>query len=712
MVFMGYIREGTDTTLKCGPLLTSAGALATGLTVTNAQTLISKVGGALTAKTGTAPSEDGGTANYSVPVTGAADVSSTGRFEVQINNPGALPWRGDWAVIDAATFDSWVSGTSAQLVELTTGGIAALDSQIQSSVTAASSPPSASGALAAVGAINTPTAGQQVLTLDAGALSGTNRYVGQTIWIGSGLGIGQARPIRSQSGLAVTIDNLSIQPAAGDTYIVDWGSQSVLPVDIANISNLDATVSSRGAATDLATALTNLTSILARLPAALVSGRMDASVGAMAANTMTAAAAAPDLTTELQSGLATAAGLSAATANLDVAVSTRASGVAVAALPDAAGVSAAVWDEAQAGHTGAGTFGAFLDAAVSGVSTGGVSAADIADAVLDEALSGHVVAGSLGESVAATLARLPAALIGGRIDATLGAVQADAITAAGLAADVTTELQNGLATAAALATAAGNVTNIQSRLPAALVAGRIDANVGAMGANTMTASAAAADLTAELQSGLATAAGVTAAVAPLATAAGLTAATANLDTSVSSRASAANLATANTALVDLGGRVPAALVAGRMASDMGSIGGDAAQPAALVAALPRLDVAVSSRSTYAGGAVLSVTNPVTVATVLDKAGYGLESGAVADIVDGVDALRVAAEAAPVAEPSGPIVWGASTSADILAWLGAMHGNPKRQTADTLSIRDADDAANLATAAVSDAGGVVIVGRLL
>lgn len=44
-----------------------------------------------------------------------------------------------------------------------------------------------------------------------------------------------------------------------------------------------------------------------RLPAALVSGRMDSSVGAMAANTMTAAAAAPDLVAELQATLATEA---------------------------------------------------------------------------------------------------------------------------------------------------------------------------------------------------------------------------------------------------------------------------------------------------------------------------------------------------------------------------------------------------------------------
>jgi hypothetical protein len=44
-------------------------------------------------------------------------------------------------------------------------------------------------------------------------------------------------------------------------------------------------------------------------PNVLVSNRVDTSVGAMAANVMTAAAAAADLTTELQSGLATAAAL-------------------------------------------------------------------------------------------------------------------------------------------------------------------------------------------------------------------------------------------------------------------------------------------------------------------------------------------------------------------------------------------------------------------
>jgi hypothetical protein len=63
---------------------------------------------------------------------------------------------------------------------------------------------------------------------------------------------------------------------------------------------------------DTASAVTRTTDIQARLPAALVSGRIDASVGAMAANTVNASALATDAVTEIQSGLATSAALATA----------------------------------------------------------------------------------------------------------------------------------------------------------------------------------------------------------------------------------------------------------------------------------------------------------------------------------------------------------------------------------------------------------------
>lgn len=87
--------------------------------------------------------------------------------------------------------------------------------------------------------------------------------------------------------------------------------------------------------------------------------------------------------------------------------------------------------------------------------------AEIADAVWDEALADHVAAGSMGanqnladDAIAGLVAinadtdniqsRLPAALVGGRMDASVGAVQADAITAAGLAVDAVAEIADAV----------------------------------------------------------------------------------------------------------------------------------------------------------------------------------------------------------------------------------------------------------------------------
>lgn len=129
----------------------------------------------------------------------------------------------------------------------------------------------------------------------------------------------------------------------------------------------------------LAAVDTEIGDIQSRLPAALVSGRMDASVGAMAANVITAAATAADFGAE---------------------------------------VAAAVWDLAVSGHTTSGTFGAAMNAAGSagdpwsttlpgayGAGTAGFivgnssSAATVATAVWDSNLS----SGLGGPSIARTL---------------------------------------------------------------------------------------------------------------------------------------------------------------------------------------------------------------------------------------------------------------------------------------------------------------------
>lgn len=191
--------------------------------------------------------------------------------------------------------------------------------------------------------------------------------------------------------------------------------------------------------------------IQGRLPAALVSGRMDASVGAMAANTMTAAAAASDLTTELQSGLATASALATLQSSVDVV-----DGIVDAILVDTAvigaagaGLTAVPWnaawdaevqsevsdgliaygaatatdvttaaanvsvDEIQATaladlfNTNSGTTyasavaGSVVAEIADNAGGSALTAGAIADAVWDEILSGHAVSGSTGEALSA-----------------------------------------------------------------------------------------------------------------------------------------------------------------------------------------------------------------------------------------------------------------------------------------------------------------------
>ncbi len=88
----------------------------------------------------------------------------------------------------------------------------------------------------------------------------------------------------------------------------------------------------------------------------------------------------------------------------------------------------------------------------------------------------------------------------GVFDATVavGSIATDAINAAAIAADAVAEIQSGLATASALATVQADTDNLQTRLPAALVGGRIDASVGAVANDAITAAALAADVATEI----------------------------------------------------------------------------------------------------------------------------------------------------------------------------------------------------------------------
>lgn len=298
-----------------------------------------------------------------------------------------------------------------------------------------------------------------------------------------------------------------------------------------------------------------------RLPAALVSGRIDASVGAVAASAITAAAIATDAigsaqlaataVTEIQTGLATAA--------------------AVAALPTVASITALQTDidniqtrlpaalvggrmDSNVGTftTGAITTLAFTAGAIdaAAIATDAIGSAELAATAVTKIQTGLPTVASITALQADTddiQARLPSALVGGKMESNVGSMTTDVITAAALAAGAVTEIQTGLATSASIAalpTAASiaalqaDTDNIQTRLPAALVGGRMDSSVGAMAADVVNASALATDAVTEIQTGLVT---------------------------------AGSMAVAQADLDNIQTRLPAALVGGRMDSTVGAV---------------------------------------------------------------------------------------------------------------------------------------------
>ena len=173
--------------------------------------------------------------------------------------------------------------------------------------------------------------------------------------------------------------------------------------------------------------------IQTRLPAALVSGRMDSSVGAVASGAIT--------------NLAFSAGaIDAAAIAANAIGSSELADGAIASTKFAAGAinAAAIAD----GAIDALTFetGAITAAAIAADAIG---ASEIADGALTEA-------------------KFDTDAISARV------IALDAIGSSELAASAVTEIQSGLATAAALSTAQADLDNIQLRLPSPLTTGTAD----------------------------------------------------------------------------------------------------------------------------------------------------------------------------------------------------------------------------------------------
>jgi hypothetical protein len=145
---------------------------------------------------------------------------------------------------------------------------------------------------------------------------------------------------------------------------------------------------------------------------------------------------------------------------------------------------------------------------------------------------------------------------------------------------------------------------------------------------------------------------------------------------------------------DIQTRLPAALVSGRMDSNL-QAGANNVITDAMVAS----DVTIASVTGSVGsvtGAVGSVTGAVgSVTVVSDKTGYRLSATGVDDILD-----------EPITEPSAVFAWGGASLRSIIGWVGAYSRNKRTSSATSQVVRNDANSADIATSASSEAAGVV------
>lgn len=370
----------------------------TGLTIANTDIRLSKNGGNLAAK-----NSGGGTHDengwYTVTFD-ATDTDTVGRLKVHSKVTGALMVHAEYQVIEEAIYDALFAASADGLLPANV-------TQISGDATAADNLEAEYDGTGYKSYLRRGTAqagGASSITLDAGASATDNLYNGLRVRIISGTGAGQSRVILGYVGstkVATVTPAWTTNPASGSVFVLTPGHVNVAAWRLSQ-------------------------------PNTLASGRVGANVTAWNGTALSTTNPLPNAAPAASGGLPT------------VDASNLVAGLQTAGVN---AVADQVWDEALAGHLGAGSTGEALNAA------------GAAGDPWTTALPGAYGAGSAGF------------IVGNNLDASVGDVEADIAVVQTTVDDIETDTQD-----------------IQSRLPAALVGGRIDANMGAI-----SGSAAAAD---------------------------------------------------------------------------------------------------------------------------------------------------------------------------------------------------------------------------
>ena len=467
---MAFLKQSTAVTVLLGPFVDKTDGVTEETGLASTGTELSKAGGAFAAGPTLGTHDSDGW--YPVALT-TTHTNTLGALVIKVHDSAThLPVWQEHMVLTANVYDSLVGGTDVLDVSTTQFN--------GSAVVQSGGRPEVNMTHIAGAAVSTSTAQLGVNAVQAGGTAwGSGAITAASIATGAvdadALAADAVTEIWAGStapSAATIADSVWDEDATGHqttgTFgqaIGDPGADTDTIWSLVN-ANLDATVSSRATQTSVNTiddfldteiaaikavtdalpnagALTtiqaDLDNIQTRLPTALVGGRMDASVGAMAADTLTASALAADAVTEIWAG---------------------------STAPSSGSIANAVWDLDATAHQTQGTFGQVL----------GDSGADT-DSVWG------LVNTNLNATVSSRASQTSVDAVDDFLDTEIAAIKA-----------VTDVLPNG----GALTTIQADLDNIQTRLPAALVGGRIDASVGAMAADTLTASALATDAVTEI----------------------------------------------------------------------------------------------------------------------------------------------------------------------------------------------------------------------
>lgn len=675
---MRFLRTNTATRITVGPLLdkTDGVTAETAQTVTSMKlTLVVDTAGVPTLVLDTAPTASGGS-NDMVHVTGddsgfydlelaAADVNYLGRAMLSLNNAAEFcPVFHEFMILPAMIYDSLVLGTDRLDTNVThvadtsqTAGdipamITAVDDYVDSEV----------------GAIKTQT-DKMVFTvanqLDVNVLdwkSATAPAMTGDAFARLGAPVG-ASISADIAGVQADTDNLQTRiPAA-------LGANGNIKADIRDFSGTAGTFAAGrpevntthvgGTSQSAGDIIGDTNDIQARLPAALTAdGNIKADALRLGGTAQTGRDIGASVLVGDKTGFSLSSGgvqaiwdalTSALTTSgsigkwildkLDVVLSTRSATGAAMTLTSGERTSIANEVEAQIiDETDSEKVLTAITDKIAAINPdlGGLSVAAIATAVRDKALAG-AAAGSIGEAISNTLAdtnELQTDWVnGGRLDNILDArasqtsvddipTNAELATALGTSDD---------ATLAALATAQADIDDIQARLPAALTAGgNIKADALALSGDTVAADNAESFFDGTGYAG-------TGNTIPTVTTLTNAPSDSSGTTTLLSRLSAARAGYLDV----LNGLIAAIWAA--VTDSSGTTTLLSRLTALRATALDNLDVAVSTRSTFAGGAVASVTGNVggnvagsvgsvtagvVVTTNNDKTGYGLASDAV------------------------------------------------------------------------------------